>query len=73
MHGTFRGKREGNMKKVRPATSAAGPQAGAPAAILVPDDGRTDWFTGGADRATRVLDLLPRYARADVQGVPDEP
>ncbi len=24
-------------------------------AIRAPDDGRTDWFTGGADRATRVL------------------
>jgi len=24
-------------------------------AIRAPDDGRTDWFAGGADRATRVL------------------
>jgi len=24
-------------------------------AIRAPDDGRTDWFAGGAERATRVL------------------
>ncbi len=28
-------------------------------AIRAPDDGRTDWFTGGADRATRVLARFP--------------
>ncbi len=29
-------------------------RAGRPRAIRAPDDGRTEWFTGGADRATRV-------------------
>ena len=29
-------------------------------AIPAPEDGRADWFVGGADRATRVPDLLPR-------------
>ena len=41
------------------------------AAIRAPDDGRTDWFTGGADRATRVLArFLEDTAGASAPSIP---
>ncbi len=37
-------------------------------AIRAPDDGRTDWFAGGADRATRVLAGIRFKAASPRQG-----